>query len=92
MGDKTKRQRAYKFIKDTIESKAGKIPEGADEIVELHNVLGGTLELGDFLEGLKDGRLDPADKLVEAFRQFVGPLVPEFEISGYLVEPFKSDP
>ena len=87
-GNKNDRQRAYEFIKREIVSLKGSIRQGVDEIVALQAALGGKLELGDVLRGLKDGILDPTPKLIEAFKSLVGPKVDESQIYDVLIRPF----
>lgn len=83
-----KRKAAYKYIKDVV----NRIPQpSVDEITELADVLGGTFGLKDDLRALREGILDLTEQLVKAFKDFVGPTVPEFDIVSNLIEPFKSD-
>lgn len=83
-----RRRVAYEYIKHVV----NRIPQpSVDEITELADVLGGTFGLKDDLRGLREGRLDPTARLVKVFKDFVGPIVADFEISAELIEPFKPD-
>lgn len=84
-----KRRTAYTYIKHVVD----RIPQPSiDEITELADVLGGKFGLKDALRALREGKADPTEQLIEAFSDFVGPTVPDFEISANLIEPFKAAP
>jgi hypothetical protein len=88
-----KRRLVYEYIKNTVNRiTVGHRPQrSVDEITELADVLRGKFGLKDALRGLKDGTSDPTDQLIEAFTDYVGQTVPDFEISANLIEPFKPD-
>lgn len=81
-----KRKAAYKYIKDVVD----RIPaHPIDEITELANVISGKFGMKDDLRVLKEGTSNPTERLIQTVKDFVGPTVPDFEISAKLIEPFK---
>jgi len=83
------RERAYKYIRTVVNNRVS--PSKDISIIsdtDLADVLDGIFGLKDDLRLLRAGKSDPSRRLIEAFRNFVGPTVPEFEIDSYLVTPF----
>jgi len=85
----SKRKKVYEYIKGSVCNMVGAPMSISD--AELANILGGTIELKDELHALRQGKLDPFPRLVNAFKKFVGPTIPEPTINAYLVDPFKTD-
>jgi len=85
----SKRKKAYEYIKGVVCNMVGAPMSISD--AELANILGGTIELKDELHALREGKLNPFPRLVNAFKEFVGPTIPESTIDAYLVDPFKAD-
>ena len=84
-----KRIRAYEYIKNTLSRPPWSIPLDASD-AQLADILGGTIELEDSLRLLREGKHNPTNRLVTAFKNFVRGIVAESEIDAYLVDPFKN--
>ena len=84
-----KRKRGYEFIRNTLFQPPWNIPLNASD-AQLANILGGTIELEDSLRLLREGKHNPTNRLVTAFKNFVRGIVAESEIDAYLVDPFKN--
>ena len=86
----TKRKEAYKYIKNTLHQPPWHIPLDIPD-AQLADVLGGTIELTDSLRLLREGKHNPTNRLVTAFKNLVGDFEAEAEIDSHLITPFKTD-
>ena len=83
-----KRERAYGYIKQIVCNSTG-VPTSISD-ARLADILGGTIELKDELQALREGKLNPFPRLVKAFKSFDKRIL-ESTIDAYLVDPFKTN-
>jgi hypothetical protein len=86
------RKKAYGYIRAVVINRVNFVrssPIVSD--VDLADVLGGTFGLKDDLKSLREGKSDPSQRLIKAFKDLVGPIVHEDEIDSYLVTPFSAE-
>ncbi len=86
-----KRKAAFRYLK-VING----IPESSiDEITDLADALGDTYGLKHDLIGLRDGTINPTERLIDAFRDTwlvgKGGTISEADIQANLIKPFESE-
>jgi len=84
-----KRIEAYEHIKNTLHRPPWNIPLDISD-AQLADVLGGTIELTDSLRLLREGKHNPTNRLITAFRNLVKGFEPDSEVDAYLVAPFNN--
>lgn len=82
-----KRKEAYAYIKTTVCSNSN-VPKNPTDI-QLADALGGTIELKDSLQYLREGTHNPTKRLVSAFKREFEKEILESTIDAFLVDPFK---
>jgi len=82
-----KRKQAYEYIKNTLHQPPWHIPLNISD-TQLADKLGGTIALADSLRLLREGKHNPTNRLIIAFKNLVGEFKTESEINSHLIDPF----